>query len=47
MEQTQLLETIANWPDWKIKSLLLDETDLQLLKIINEWRIAHNLQPCK
>ena len=27
---------IAKWPDWKIQSLLLDESDLRLAKKIEE-----------
>ena len=46
-EQKTLIETIALWPDWKLKSLCLDETDLEILRIVNKWRIEHNMKPCE
>ncbi len=35
---------IAKWPDWKIQSLLLDESDLRLAKKIEEYRELHEIR---
>ena len=33
-----LMEYISSWPDWKINALYLDESDLELKKLIIQYR---------
>lgn len=33
-----LLDLIAQWPDWKIQALCLDESDLKIKKVIQEQK---------
>ena len=37
-----LLETISKWPDWKLKALCLDESDLQIMEVIKAYRQSIN-----
>ncbi len=33
-QYTELVKKILSWPDWKIQSFCLDQTDLRLLQTI-------------
>lgn len=33
-----LIEYISDWPDWKLNGLCLDESDLEIKRIIIEYR---------
>lgn len=40
----RLMIEIAKWPNWKLQSLLLDESDLRLAKKIGEYRELHEIR---
>lgn len=33
-----LLEYISEWPEWKLNALMLDDTDLEIRKKIEEYK---------
>lgn len=38
MANNSLIDFVSNWPDWKINVLMMDESDLRIKKIIDEYR---------
>lgn len=38
IRKSTLLDLIAQWPDWKIQALCLDESDLEIKEAIQSWR---------
>lgn len=42
IQKSSLLDVVAQWPDWKIQALCLDESDLKIKEVIQERRL--NLQ---
>lgn len=41
--ETTLLDLIAQWPNWKIQALCLDESDLKLKETILNQRQLHHV----
>ena len=37
----EILKVIAEWPEWKIDSLCLDESDIMLREKINHFKLSH------
>lgn len=44
MKDTRLLETVAGWPDWKLRALCLDESDLQIVELVRQYRASRGGQ---
>lgn len=38
VQKSTLLDLIAQWPDWKIQALCLDESDLEIREVIQRRR---------
>lgn len=43
-DKSTLLDLIAQWPDWKIQALCLDESDLKLKEVIQGRRKLQSTQ---
>lgn len=46
-QKYSLIDLVANWPDWKINALTLDESDLKIKRIINDYRDGGKKNPLK
>ena len=42
--ESNLLNLIAQWPDWKLQALCLDESDLEIMKAIQHQRQLQHRQ---
>lgn len=47
IQTSSLLDVIAQWPDWKIQALCLDESDLKIKEAIKIRRRSKNEAPKK
>ena len=42
-QYVELVEKILSWPDWKIQSFCLDQTDLRLLQMIKVLDVEQSI----